>query len=346
MSDTAQQGYAILSRQTAFGTAAASLGTYGLRCTSVGLTPGTDLLDDDPEIGTGRDTDTSAPVIGGFSIGGSLEGLFRPKVWPLLLLAAGFTTSGAPTQDATTGAYTHTLTPSTTLTYLTIETSWGNARAVRRFVDCLVNELTISLDANGKATWSASIIGRTEAWQGSPSTPTYETDPVANYAGSAITLDGLGTYKWESVELAIRNNLSDDEWVIGSRTLDDITPGSREVELSGTIKAGTNNPSVTDLYRAAVYGTKAATAPGGSDPYHTSAAVTFGSTRLVGTSTTVKYGATFTIPDGVLAGFPLEESGADRIAADVSVKALKGAGNVVTATVSNAFATDYKTVTG
>lgn len=340
MSEIAETGYVALATQTAFGTPATVDGSIALKVTSNSLSGNADRLDDDSEIGGGRDADTSSAVLGGFTVGGDLEGMLRPRAIGLLLLAAGFT-AAAPVQDATTGAFTHVFTPANTGTYLSILTRWGSTDAIRLFSDCLVDELTISLDAGGKATWKATIKGRTELFGATGVTPVFETSPVCNYDGSAVTLDGLGTYKFESTEWTLANNLSDDEWVIGSRLLDDVTFGDREVTFKGSVKAGKNTPSVTALYRAAVYGSKTATGPGTADPYHTSAAITFGSRRLVGTSTTKAYGVSPSMPDLVLAGFPLEASGADRLAVDIEGKAYRGAAPVCTLTLVNDRATQY-----
>lgn len=341
MSAIAQDGYVAVAAQTAKGTPATVDGTNSLLVTSNSLGGMTDALDYEEEIGGGRDAQSSSAVLGGFTVGGDLEGLFRPKAFGFLLLGAGFTTV-APTQDGVTGAWTHTFTPGTPK-YLTIVTRWGNTDAVRKFSDCLVDELTVSLDANGKGTWSASIVGAREEYGVAGITPTFETNPVANYAGSAAVLDGLGTYRWEAMELSIANNLSDDEFVIGSRSLDDVTPGAREVTISGTIKVGNNTPSVTDLYRAAVHGSKTSTdsSTATADPYHTSAAMTFGSKKLIGTSVTKRHALIATLPDVVLAGFPLEASGSDRLTVEIEGRAVKGAGDVVSLVLQNDRATVY-----
>lgn len=339
MSQTAQTGYVALGIQTAKGTPATVDGSLALRVTGFSVSGQSELLDFEEEIGGGRDSESGAAVLGGFMVSGDMEGLFRSKVFGYLLLAAGFT-AAAPVQDALTGAYRHTFTPAITGSYLTLVTRWGSTDAVRRFEDCLVNELTISLDANGKVTWSASIIGARETYGVAGVTPTFETGPVANYAGSAVTLDS-STFAWESIELSIANNLSDDEFVIGSRLLDDVTFGAREVTVGGTVKVSDNSPSVTELYRKAVLGSGTATTPGSSDPYHSSAAVTFGSNRLVGTSTTHYFGVKATLPDLVLAGFPLGGSGSDRLTVDLEGRALAGASPVVTIELTNDKATAY-----
>lgn len=343
MGDTAQTGYVAIAVQTAKGTPATPAAADAIKVTSNTVSGGSDLLDNDPEIGGGRETDSSAAVLGGFSVGGDLEGQFRAKIFGRLLLGAGFVAS-APVQDAATGAYTHTFTPGVAK-WLTILSRWGSA-ATRLFSDCLVNELSLTLDANGKVTWSASIVGINEGFGATGITPSFETSPVANYAGSAATLDGLSTYRFESMGLTIANNLSDDEFVIGSRVLDDVTPGNRDVSVSATLKGSSLPGPVLDLYRAAVYGSKTATGPttaagGGSDPYHSSAALTFGSTKLVGTSVTKRYGLAATIPDLVVSGFPLEASGADRLGAEIEGWAMKGAGNLVSIDLVNDQSTQY-----
>lgn len=343
-SEIAQTGYVAIATQTVKGTPATIVAADAIRVNSNTVTGSADMLDNDPEIGGGRDVDSSAAVIGGFTVGGDLEGQFRPLIFGRLLLGAGFV-AAAPVQDAATGAYTHTFTPGTPK-WLTILTRWGTAGRVSLFSDCLVNELSLSLDANGKVTWSASIVGVKETFGAAGITPAYETSPVANYAGSAAVLDSLGTYRFESMGFTLGNNLTDDEFVIGSRLLDDVTPLHREVTATGSLKAGSAPGIVTDLYRAALFGSKTATSPlavdgGSSDPYHSSAAFTFGSTKLVGTSTTKRYGITVTIPDAVIGGFPLESSGEDRLSAEVTATGLKGAGNVCSFDLVNTQSTQY-----
>lgn len=340
MSETSQDGYCIIGVQTAKGTPAVLTASNALKLTSSTPSGQAELLDDDAEIGGGRDYEASSAVLGGFMVSGDLEGLLRCKTIGYLLMAAGFAPA-APVQDGVTGAWTHTFTPTNTLNYLTMLIRWGNAGVVRKMSDCLVNEFSLSLDANGKVTWSASIIGCVEVADVAGMVPTYETVPVANYAGSAVTLNGLGTYRWESMGLSINNNLSDDEWVIGSRSLDDVTGGAREIEVTGTVKVGNNTPSITDLYKAAVYGSIAATGPGGSDPFHTDSALTFGSTKFVGTSITKRHGLKATVPDLVIQGFPLEASGSDRLTIDITGRAYKGVSPSVTIDLTNDRGTIY-----
>lgn len=343
MSDTAQLGYLTLAGQTAKGTPnVAGLTTGGVRATGFTLGPDTEVTSPDAEIGGTRDPNLAGAAFGGFKVGGSVDGYLRYAVLlPLMLRASGFV-AAAPTVVTAGQVFKHTFTPGAAQ-YLTAETSWGLNRAIRRFSDLLVNSFSISLSANERATLTAEFVGAIEAWQAAPTAVTYPTaDGIGNFLGSAITFDTLGTYRFTEAEIAVANNLSDDEYVIGSRSLDDVTAGEREITFTGTIKLGTNTPSLTDLYRAAAYGSKTATAPAGSDPYQTSFAHTVGSTKLIGTSLTEKYRALFTVPSAVLNAIPLEASGADVLSAQIEAKAYSdGINPIMTIDVWNNVATQY-----
>jgi hypothetical protein len=343
MSDTAQQGYVTLAAQTAQGTPATTV-TAGLLVTSSALSGQTENLLTDPEIGGSRSRDTDGVALGGFSASGALEGSARFERLGLLLLAAGFEEADDPVEDGSTGAFTHTFTPAETPTFLTVEGSWGTNRAVRRWTDVLVNELGLSVAGNDYAMMSADLLGIGESWQASPVTPVFvKPDPIGHFLGSAVELDGIGTFRFTETELTIAANLSDDEFVIGRRELVDITPGALEVSGTGVIRLDGAAPAqLTDLYRAAMYGDPAATSPTEGEPYHTSATWTFGSRRLVGTSTTLRYGVTVECPDVVVAAFPLEGSGADVVEASLELHAFdNGTAPIATITLVNARGTKY-----
>lgn len=343
MSDTAQEGYLALAKQTAQGTVNAAT-TNGYRVTSMDLGSVSDLLTADAEIGGGRDLDTAGVAFASTHVEGTVEALCRYDLFGHFLLALGFTESPAPVQDATTGAWTHTFVPGTAFTWYTIESNWGRNRAIRRFVDCVVDSLELSVAADEWVTANLDILGLTELWQVSPSVPTYATpDPIGTFLGSKITLDGLGTFRLSNMTTTIANNMTSDEAVIGQRSLVDITPKRRDVGGSGTLKINPASPAgVTDLYRAALWGSKTAVAVSDvADVYHTSATVTFGSPKLVGTSTTVRYGIEIAMPDVVLSAFPLEGSGDDVTEAQIEWTATKGAAPVSTIKLFNARATAY-----
>lgn len=345
MADTAQLGYLALAIQTAKGTAnTADLAAQGVRATSISVGGTTEVSDPDPEIGGTRDPRNSAAIFGGFRIGGDFEAYLRYHILlPALLVGAGFTAPAPVETGVGTGVFRHTFTPATAQRYLTVETSWGNARLVRRFVDVIVDSLELSLSAEERVALTATLIGATETRQAAATAVTYPTaDAIGNYNGSAVTFDGLGTYLFSDLGLSIGNNASDDEYVIGSRFLADVTPGERDVRITGTLRLGTNTPSLTDLYRAAMYGSKTVDAPAGLDPYTTSAAATFGSNRFVGASTTERYRAVFTLPSVVMRAFPLDASGDDVLTAEIEARSMSnGTDPVLTVDVYNTRATAY-----
>lgn len=345
MSDTAQEGYLALGLQTAQGTPATTT-PHGLLVTSNDVSGQTENIVGDPEIGRGRDIDSDAVDLGTFNVSGSAEAYVRFGQLGYLLLALGFEELADPVQDGVTGAYEHTFTPSTSgPSFLTLESAWGRNRAIRRFSDVVLNELGLSVSGNEAATMSLDFLGLAEEWRASASAPTYPTpDPRATYLGSRVVLDGLGSYRFTETEVTIANNASDDEAVLGQRTMVDTTMGGREVTGSGTIRLDGSAPAqVTELYRAAMYGSKTATAPQGSEPYHTSATVTIGSPKLIGTSTTHRYGLDIVMPDVVVNAFPLEGSGADVIEASIEWQAFAGDDPIATLVLRNARATKYVT---
>lgn len=336
MSDTAQDGYVALATQAGKGVPAASF-TEAMKVTDNGLSGRSGVDYGDAEIGGGRTTDSSRPMLTGYNASGSIEGYLRSRAFPLLLMGAGLTPS-APTQEGATGAFSHPFATGL-FTWLSAETSWGKGRAVRRFSDVLVNSLDVSLDAPGRATFTADLLGLSEAWQGATSAVTFETDPIADWLGSAITFDTLGTYRFETFTFSLANNLDDDEWVIGTRSQDDATAHSQEVTFGGRIKLGANSPSLTDLYRAAMYGSKTATAPSPDGPYHTSGSAVIGHRKFIGTSVATRFGHTIACSDLVLEAFPLEGSGDDRLNVEITARAVSS--TPFTWTVRNGRSTLY-----
>lgn len=340
MSDTSQEGYVSLGKQTAQGTPATTV-TTGILATSISVNAETENLMADPEIGAGRDRDAGGTGLASYKVAGSIEGLLRWDYLGHLLGAAGFQQQGAPAQEATTGAWEHTFVPGAP-TYLTLETAWGRNRLIRRVSDVLIGNLELTVAGDEFCTFTAEFLGLREGVQASPSVPTFVREPAGTALGSGVVLDGLGTYRLSDMSMTIENNLSDDEVVIGQRELADITPGRREVGFSGTIKPQGAAAIVTDLYRAAVYGSKTATAPVTTgDVFHTSAELTFGAPRLIGTSTTRRYGLMATLPDVVLEGIALDASGDDPIEAAITGHALAGASPVATLKLRNGRATAY-----
>lgn len=322
MSDTAREGYLTLAKQTAQGTPATTV-TTGLKVTSNDIGGVSENLDADPEIGGSRAMDSALAALGAFHVAGSIEGYLRHEPIGLLLLGLGFVESGAPVA-LTGGGYAHTFVPRTgDPTFLTLESAWGRNRAIRRFTDVLVGNLELSVSADDRVTFSSEVVGIGESWQATPSVATFaKPDPTGTFIGSGIILDSLGTYRAQELSVTVENNLSDDETAIGQRSIVDVTPGSLEVTGSATMRF---NPSVpgqlTDLYRAALYGSKTATTPQAGEPYHTAATFTFGTKVKLPSNTTDFWGLDVVLPDVVLSAFPLESSGDDVIEADIEFTA-------------------------
>jgi len=343
VADTAQVGWLCAALQAAQGTAAdvAALAPQQLLHNSHSIGLSVEITDPDPEIGGGRDPRPGAATYGGAQVGGDLDAALRFDLLPLFLLAGGFVESGAPTEpEPGTGAYRHQFVFGDA-TYLTLMSAWGANRVVRQWQDVLVDSLTLATEADGDTTLSATVLGASEVIVAAeevavPTAPA--NDAKGAWKGSAVVFNDLGTYRWSQAQVALNNNLSSDEYVLGKATLDGMTPGERELVLSGTIRLGSDDPSVTALYRAGVFGDPDAVTSTDADPYITSGAVTFGSGRKIGTSTTQRYRSVWTMPSLTLRPFALEQSGADTL--EVSVEA-RAYGSGVTVDVYNARAGAY-----
>lgn len=347
MSDTASEGYLALATQAAKGAPALPAVARGIYARSNSLGSATETTEPDPEIGGGRAPVADSAAFGGIRVDGDVEMYLRYEdALPYLLLAAGWE-AAAPVAGAAAaaGSYSHVFTPGDP-TYLTGWTQHGKARAWSRFEDLLVNELMISQAATERIGMTAAFVGTREVdLAAAPALPGYtKPNPVghANSSGTTFTFDGVGTYRVTDTELSIANNLTDDEYVIGSRFLDDVTPQALGITLGFTAKVGRNNPDTMRLYRAANFGDPTAMEAGDADPYHAAAVITFASLKKIGASDQL-YRAEFSIPDLVLSPFKREASGADILTINPSESRAydNGTDPIMTVTIYNARATQY-----
>jgi hypothetical protein len=319
MGFSSQAGQVILRTQAVQGTYQADTGTAGIamRIKSGILGPNRDLLIPDPEIGGGRDI--ADANLGTVSWSGDYE--FYGRINSFLTLAkAALGTAPAPV--VATGVVTHTITPSDAaqLPYLSIEESVGASMETFQYTDAVVNTLHLEAEANGYLQGTVGLIAAKQT-AGNTRTPTPTWDETPMYVGTNITVTyNSVTLPAKSFSLDINNNFEDDDFRLGSFYIGDLTPKRREVTASFTIRE-----SSSALWRQAVYGSSAATAPGGLT----------GKQQLVismqayddipaGTPAT-KYGLTITIPKFALTPYALSVSGDDIIDDDLEGQALRPA---------------------
>lgn len=238
----------------------------------------------------------------------------------------GFWLFAALGADAVTGTmpnYSHAITPSNSLPYITC---WRNIADTlwEQYRDCKVSTLTVSAEAGQPLTATAAIQGlQATRLTADPSTSpaiALQSGAVYNYNNATVTLSGGATALVRSFELTIENNVTRQQ-------TDDVVPydvveGVREVSLSFDLIFETLNE-----YNLFHYGGSAGTTISPS-VYTTSAIFAFS----LGANNSI----TFNLPSIAYEEFPVEPSaGGDPITASVRAAAQRGGSPVVTATVAN-----------
>lgn len=334
---TAQTGYLAYGRQTAQGTGAAP--TRGYRTTSTSISGQAETVVPDPESGSGRDIPLGGAIPGPFSVSGSADAYLYVNQLAGLLPTFGFVQSGAPVA-LPDGVYEHTFIPGDQA-WTTLEAAWGDNLAIRRWEDCLGDTMSLTAPTGAQATASLGFVGIKEEWKPTPSVPTFGNDPSGSWMGSALRLPGIGTMLLSETMWELANNLSTDEYVLESRFLTTVTPKRRDITGSATARLGDNPTSVTDAYRAAMYGDTTRTTPG-TALFTTDATAIFGSGQLIGTSATQLWRLEIEMPAVEIQPFPLEGSGDDVLTASFTYRAYSnGTDPVATIKVYSDRATAY-----
>jgi hypothetical protein len=250
---------------------------------------------------------------------GSPEVGVRDKNIGLILL-------GVLGADAVTGTgpnYTHVLTPSNTLPYMTF---WKGLSSTlyERYQDCQIGSATFSAEAGGVLTCAMGIQGLvpkrlTVDPMTTPAIP-MDSGALYNYNEVSVTLGGGATSLIRSFELTIENN------VTRQQTDDivpyDVVPGIREVTLSFDMIFET-----LDEYNKFHYGGAA-----GTDPVPTIATTSATFTFSKGANNEIA----FNLPSIAYTELsPEPDPGGDPIVVSVAATAVRSGSPVVTATVKN-----------
>lgn len=327
-----QSGQIGLRTQSAAG-AFSSPGAGGvfMRTRSGALAAARDLLIPDPEIGGGRDIPDA--YLGAVSFSGDYEFYARTESLATLLKGVLGTAASASME---TGAYhQHTFTPTDgALPWLSLEEAIAGNYEVFNYTDAKVNSLHLEAEANGYLMGTAGFIARLQtAGNTKTAAPDWDTNPLLVGTNITVTYGGVALPA-KSFTLDIANNLEDDDFRLGSFYLGDVTEKRREITCGFTLR-----PESSSLWRRAVYGASAATAPGGLVSKE-QVIIACESYELVGTSTTAKHRIEITIPRAAFQPFAVEPSGDDVIEHDVTLQALRPdpATSIITVRVNNASA--------
>jgi hypothetical protein len=205
------------------------------------------------EIGRGRDR--TGAVAGGYAISGGLGGYAR--VADLGALLEMCISSEDCTADGSTGITT--IVPTDYLAWQTIEKNVGDTLYLD-IVNAKMNTLTISATQGAIATYTSDWVATMEKKITSldANTPSYDDDDLLAFHGGLLKLGGVQYDNMESVEIAINNNLSNDEYTVHpSRFLNNITEGARTFDLNFSQVFQT-----ADDYANYTYGAVGRTTPG------------------------------------------------------------------------------------
>jgi len=318
MGFTSQAGY-LLARSYAGGDVfPVDMDTAGVgfRLRSGTLGPSRELLIPDAEIGGNRDI--ADAYLGAVSWAGDLE--FYARLGQIATwLKAALGDAAAPV--TATGVTTHTITPTEgAMPWLAIEEMVGNGFEKFRYTDVVCNTLHLEAEANGYLMGTVGLIARKQvAGVAGVADPTslVDTSPMVVGTNITVTYNGV-TLPAKSFNLDVNNNFEDDDFRLGSFYLGDLTAKRREVTAGFTIR-----PQDSALWRQAVYGTAAATSPGGLTTKQALVINCQTYEDIPGGTPLTKYSLDITIPMAAFQPFEVSPSGDDIIEHDVTLQALR-----------------------
>lgn len=316
-------GWVMAQKQTAQGTPAvpavpggAAAGAYKSPLVSGGLAPQRNIAQLS-ETDSSRDQGVSYVASAG--AGGSPQIYARDN-------SLGFWLQAALGTDAVTGTtpnFTHTLTPASTLPYLTVwrdvaDTLW------EQFLDCKVSSLVVSASAGSPLTVTPTLVGRsaTRLTTDPSTTPaiTLDNNYAYNFNDATITLSGGVT------ALVSQFSLTIDNTVVAQQTDNvvpiDVVEGLRRISLSFDLIFST-----LAEYNAFNYGSTSGTTQGNTI-YTTSAEFSFAH----GANNNID----FLLPSIAYETFPVDVNAAGTpIVASITAVGQRGGSPIVTATVKN-----------
>lgn len=293
-----------------------------------------ELMIPDPEIGGHRDVPDAQ--LGPISYSGEYD--FYARMESLAGLMRGVLGNDVVTGTGSTG-YTHTHTPQDTLPWLSFEEKIGNGFETFKYTDCKLNTLHVEADANGYLMGTVGVIGLTQETTTATATGTQRRDGSPLIVGTNISVQWAGAnLPAKSFSLDINNNIEDDDFRLGSLFLGDAVEKRREITMGVTIR-----PQDASLWKTAMWGSPAATAPLGQS-FKDDVLITISSYEdIPGATAGIKYQATFTVPQAIIAPFSLSPSGDDVMEHDIEIRAVRpvAATPIMTVAIKNSIALAY-----
>lgn len=290
--------------------------------TSESIVPNNAPLIADGEIGRGRDR--TGAIAGGYGISGGFGGYARVADLGVLLQMVMSTDAVSP--DGSTGITTVNFTDY--VDWWTIERNVGDTLYVW-YINSKANSLTISVAANQIATYTVDFVITMERDITNAATPLYGTpsfagdDLLAFHGGHLEIADGQYS-NMESVEIAINNGLSNDEYTVHeSRFLNNVTEGARTIDLNFNQVFQT----AAD-YSTYTYGAPGRTTPG-YNMYETNVYFLLMNAQTKGAAT--QY-IEFTFPRVMFAGLPVNLTNGRIVVANTGTVLMPNTGEIMTVT--------------
>lgn len=214
--------------QTTKGTPAATI-NY-IKAINIGFQPEQAAQSVPPEVGGTMWPSGSFKT--GVTLGGDVTvyGRTRSLGW-LLRAFAGTATSAAGAEAST---YSHTFREATNQSFLPWCTVTKNVSDIwaERYTDCRVSALSLDIPAAGLMTATFSVAGITPDEISVPTESYVDDDYLFVGCVGSVKFDGTGTYKATRVRIDFANNITNDERVVGSYYLDDLTMMSRSARIT------------------------------------------------------------------------------------------------------------------
>lgn len=322
------------AKQTAKGTLATAP-TFKSAFSGGSLAP---VLETDRLSETDSSRDQSGAYVTTSGVEGTPEMYVRAKTIGFWLTMA----LGIDTPTGTTPNFTHTITPGTTLPYVSIWKNIGGSTGLfESYQDCQVGSIAISAEAGAPLTAAVGIQGlipRRIVTEGSGTgvDPTIapalaiDSDPVFNFNYATVTLGGSSTHLVRSMELTVENNVERQQ-------TDDVTPfdlnaGQREISLGFDMLF----QNITEYNKFYYAGTTGAVAFADISPTIFTTAAIFAFDIDANTA------VSFSLPSIAYEEFPVEpQPGGDPVVSSVRAVGQKATGvpNLLTAVVKNGTAT-------
>lgn len=215
----------------------------------------------------------------------------------------------------------HTFVPSDAaqLPFLGIEEQVSNVFDIFQYTDGVVNTLHLECDANGYLMGTAGMIARIQNAVASPTDVSNLTDTGDLLVGTNITVTFGGvSLAAKSFKFDLDNQIAADDFRLGSFVVGDLTPKRRNCTVGVTIREVDKT-----LWRQAVYGSSAATAPGGVITKNNVVITASTYSQIPGSSPTIPFTLSITLPYAALEPYALKVSGDDVMDDDIVFQALR-----------------------